>query len=232
MGFWSKFGKIASIAGPIAAAPFTGGGSLLGLLGASAPVATAIGTGLGVAGKLASGASAQRAVDRGAQAEYDTARVPVENAQALQFAQAKRQAEADRLRQVGGADMLSNFKAPSDPRAQKFLNNGQLGGGQINPETLELMRSRAMNALNSGSDVPQMQTMPAKPGGGATGMDSFLNALSMGSTALGGLREAGLLGGDDGGRAASVKAPADLSASIFDREEDVPWWSPLARKGN
>ena len=35
MGFWSNFGKIFKIAAPIAAAPFTGGGSLAGLLGAA-----------------------------------------------------------------------------------------------------------------------------------------------------------------------------------------------------
>lgn len=40
MGFWSKLGKIASIAAPIAAAPFTGGASLA-LIGAGAGAANA-----------------------------------------------------------------------------------------------------------------------------------------------------------------------------------------------
>lgn len=232
MGFWSTLGKIGGIVGPIAAAPFTGGTSLLGLLGASPGVAAAIGTGAGIAGRLASGASKQRAEDRGAQAEYDSLRIPLENQVGLNYANARRQAERERLGQVASADMLGNFKAPTDPRAQKFLNNGQLSGGQMNPETIALMRERAMKALQSGSDVPQMQTMPAKPGGGATGMDSFLNALSMGGTAAGALREAGIFG-NDGGRQSSVNAPRDLEASIYGahEDEDVPWWSPL-RRGN
>lgn len=233
MGILSTLGKIALPIGAVAAAPFTGGGSLLTMLGMGAKTAGLIGAGLGAAGTIAGGMSKQRAEDRGAQGEYDSLRVPIENSQAMQHAQMKRQAEADRLRQIGGADMLSNFTTPTDPRAQKFLGaNGQLPGGQINPETLQLMRSRATTALNSGSDVPTLQQMPAKPGGGATGMDSLLNALSMGGTAVGVLREAGVLGGNDGGRAASVNAPADLSASIFNRDdEDAPWWSPL-RRGN
>lgn len=41
MGFWSKFGKIASIAAPIVAAPFTGGASLA-LIGAGAGVGGAM----------------------------------------------------------------------------------------------------------------------------------------------------------------------------------------------
>lgn len=231
MSFWSTLGKIALPVGAIAAAPFSGGSSLLTMLGMGAKTAGLIGAGLGTAGAVAGGMSKQRAEDRGAQADYDAMRVPIQNSQSLQYAQAKRQAEADRLRQIGGAEMLQGFKAPTDPRAQKYTNNGQLMGGQISPETLAMMRDRSMNALNSGSDVPQMQAMPAKPGGGATGMDSFLNALSMGGTTLGVLRESGLLNGD-GGRSSSVNAPADLASSIFKKkpEDDVPAWSPLARR--
>lgn len=185
-------------------------------------------------GRMAGGAADQRAEDRGAQAEYDIARVPVENAQALQFAQAKRQAEADRFRQIGGMDMLQNFKTPTDPRAQKFLGpNGQLPGGQINPDTMAMMRERSMKALESGSDVPTRQAMPNQPGGGPTGTDSFLRTLRLAGDGLGTLREAGLMGGGDGGRQTSVNAPADLSASIFrNQDDDAPWWSPLARRGN
>ena len=215
MSFLSVLGKIGKVALPFI--PGVG------------PVASAA---LDAAGTLAGGASKQRAADRGAQAEYDALRVPLANSQALQYAQAKRQAEADRLRQIGGADMLQNFHTPTDPRAQKFLGaNGQLPGGQISPETLALMRERSMRALQNGSDVPEMQALPAKPGGGPTGMDSFLNALNLGGTVVGGLREAGLIGGGDGGRQASVTAPADLAASIFKQrpEDDVPPWSPLSR---
>jgi hypothetical protein len=161
-----------SIAGGAAAAG--GGGSLLGTLGAAAQMG----------GRLTGAAGAQRSEDRGAQAEYDVARVPTQNAQALQYANARTNADMNRTRQIGSADMLSNFKAPTDPRAQKFLNNGQLSGGQMNPETISMMRDRAMKALESGSDVPQMQTIPDQPGGGPTRTDSLLRTLGMAGTAL------------------------------------------------
>jgi hypothetical protein len=57
MSFLSGLGKILSIAGPIAAAPFTGGSSLLGLMGAGAGTAAAIGGGVGALGGVLSGAS-------------------------------------------------------------------------------------------------------------------------------------------------------------------------------
>lgn len=53
MGFWSTLGKIGSIAGPIAAIPFTGGTSALGLTGLGAKSAATIGGILGAAGKIA-----------------------------------------------------------------------------------------------------------------------------------------------------------------------------------
>ena len=186
MSFWKTLGKIAGIAAPIAAAPFTGGTSLLGMLGAGAKTAGLIGTGLGVAGKLAGGAANQRAQDRGAQAEYNWARIPIQNSQALQQSKDRLSADQARMRQIGSADMLGSMKPPTDPRARLG------GGGQMSPETLQMMRARAMNALESGSDVPQMQTMPNQPGGGATGMDSFLRTLQMAGTGLGAMQESGL----------------------------------------
>jgi hypothetical protein len=208
MGFWSTLAGIGK-----AALPFVPG---------VGPVASAA---LNAAGTMAGGAAKQRSADRGAQAEYDAARIPISNAQSMQHAGMKRDAETARLRQIYGADMLGSSKPPTDPRAKLS------GAGYVSPESVQLMRSRAMQALQSGSDVPQLQTMPEKPGGGATGMDSFLNALNIGSTALGGLRHAGLLGGDDGGRQSSVNAPADLEASIYGAQEEIPWWSPM-RRGN
>lgn len=179
-------------------------------------------------GKLAGGASKQRAEDRGAQGEYDAMRVPIANAQNLQYADARRAAERQRMREIMGSTMLSAQKPPSDPRAQKFDT-----GGRLDEDAIEMVRSRAHKALQTGSDVPQIQTMPDKPGGGPTGMDRFLNILNMAGTAVGGLREAGIMG-NDYGRTSSVNAPADLEASIYgtQQQDDVPWWSPLARRGN
>lgn len=209
MSFLSVLGKIGK-----AALPFIPG---------VGPVASAA---LNAAGTIAGGASRQRAQDRGAQAEYDVSRVPVQNAQALQYANARMGADQARMRQIGSADMLGNSRPPTDPRARLS------GAGYMNPETIAMMRERAMKALESGSDVPQLQTMPDRPGGGGTKTDSFLNALSMAGTGVGALREAGVFGGNDGGRGVSVNAPADLEASIYGaRDEDAPWWSPL-RRGN
>lgn len=224
MGFWSTLGKIALPAVGIAAAPFTGGSSLLTTLGLGSKAATLIGAGAGIAGQLAGGAAKQRAADRGAQAEYDAARIPISNAQAMQHANLKRDAETARMRQLFGADMLSNSKPPTDPRTKLS------GAGYANPETVALMRSRAMQALQSGSDVPTLQTMPEKPGGGATGMDSFLNALNIGSTALGGLQQAGLLGGSTP-QIERVGSINELPSVLPPGQEEIPWWSPM-RRGN
>lgn len=224
MGFWGTLGKVAGIAGPLAAAPFTGGTSLLGMLGMGAKTAGMIGAGLGTAGRLASGASAQRAQDRGAQADYNLLRQQVENQRvgnentnAMALARDRRSAEADRLRQLGSVDMLSGMKPPTDPRARFDT------GGRMSPEHLAMVRERAMKALESGSDVPQLQTSgptPTMPRG--TGTDSFLNALSMGGTVLGGMREAGLFGG-------SQPAPGGVDLDKISgvgrvAEDERPWW--------
>lgn len=181
-------------------------------------------------GRMAGGAADQRAEDRGAQAEYDVARVPVQNAQALTFAQARTGADRQRLREIGSADMLTNFKAPADPRAQKFLNNGQLSGGQMNPETIALMRERAMKALESGSDVPQLQTMPDRPGGGPTGTDSFLNTLRYTGTVMDTIDEWGRRRPQ--GQTTTTPPPTSTSpigqVRFPNEQTDVPWWSPLS----
>ena len=62
MSWLSTLGKIAGIAGPLVAAPFSGGTSLLGLLGASPAAAAGIGAGIaGIGGVLGKGAAASEA---------------------------------------------------------------------------------------------------------------------------------------------------------------------------
>lgn len=220
-GFLKKWAL--PIAG-VAAAPFTGGGSLLTTLGLGAKTAGMIGAGLGVAGKLASGASTQRAEDRGAQAEYDVNRVPVQNAQALQYAQAKTGAEGNRMRQIASADMLGSSKPPTDPRARMS------GAGYMSPETITMMRERAMKALESGSDVPEMQTMPDRPGGGGTKMDSFLNVLNMAGTGMGALKESGVLG-QPAHRGELVGDVDDLAGVLPPGQQELPpWMAPPPRR--
>jgi hypothetical protein len=221
MGFWSTLGKIALPAAGIAAAPFTGGGSLLTMLGMGAKTAGLIGAGAGMAGALAGGASRQRSEDRGAQADYDLYRSQLENRNALEAARERRSAESDRLRQLGSVDMLSSMQAPTDPRAVVSQ------GGRMSPEHLQMVRQRALAALESGSDVPAMTSLPDKPGGGPTGMDSLLNALSMGSTAVGAMRESGVLGGRPAPSGESVGSMNDLARLLPPGQDEPPPWSPL-----
>lgn len=154
-------------------------------------------------GKLLGNRSKQKAEDRGARTEFDLFnnmnynramqdRAGQANQQALQFADARQGAESARMRQLGSVDMLSGMKPPTDPRARFDT------GGRMSPEHLALVRERAMKALESGSDVPQMQTMPAyretqmaQPSKG----DRVLDMLGMGANLWGGLKEAGLFGG-------------------------------------
>ena len=165
------------------------GGSFLSALGGSKGVMS----GLSIAGKLASGAAAQRAQDRGAETEFDylnnqnyntamQSRTAQQNSQSLDYAKARTTAEQNRMRQIGSADMLGNSKPPSDPRARLS------GAGYMNPETIAMMRDRALKALESGSDVPEPTAIPdyretsmAQP----TKTDSFLKTLGMASTGLG-----------------------------------------------
>ena len=72
MGFWSKLGKIGMIAAPIAAAPFTGGTSLLGLSGTLGKVAGAAVKGVGAlkaAGALGGNAGTDLSQTLGGMAE-------------------------------------------------------------------------------------------------------------------------------------------------------------------
>lgn len=179
MGLLSTLGKIAGIAGPLIAAPFTGGTSLLGLLGASAPVAGAIGAGLGAAGTIAGGMSQGRATGRANEASLQSQLAERQNQTALDAARLKLSADSKRTGQLVGADLSQNWQPIQDPRMQKF---GTPQG--LSPDLLNQIRTRAQSALNTGSDVPAMQT-PTVPQ--ANGLDSLLNALSVGGSLAGAL---------------------------------------------
>lgn len=179
MGFWGTLGKIGMIAGPIAAAPFTGGSSLLTTLGLGAKAAQGIGAGLGAAGRIAGGISSGRAKGRADEATLESLLASRNNQTQLERSRLALGAQGQRQGQLVGADLLGSMHAPTDPRAMKFAS-----GSSVSPETIAGIRSRATNALNTGSDVPQLQT-PQVPQAGKA--DSFLNALSYGGTALGAL---------------------------------------------
>lgn len=179
MGFWGGLGKIASIAGPLAAIPFTGGASALGMLGMGAKTAATLGGVIGAAGKVAGGISQGRAAGRVQEAGVTQRADEARNAALLRQAQLKMLAERQRTGQLAGADLSSSMHAPTDPRISKYVT-----GGGLSPETIQMIRSRATNALQSGSDVPALQNTPL-PQAGRT--DSILNALSLGGTVTGAL---------------------------------------------
>lgn len=83
MSFLSGLGKVLGIAGPILAAPFTGGTSLLGMAGMGAGTAAAVGAGIGGAGKLLGGLGSTA----GAAAKGSADQRLAENQQALQGGQ-------------------------------------------------------------------------------------------------------------------------------------------------
>lgn len=216
----------STIANPGAPSP-TGGNRILDTLRRGNDIYQTARPYIDAFGRIAGGAADQRAEDRGAQAEYDLARVPIHNAQNLQFSNARLDADRRRMREIGSADMLTNLKPPTDPRA-KFGN-----AGGVNPETIAMMRERATKALDSGSDVPELQTVPNQPGGGPTRTDSLLRTLDLVGSGVRTVNDLGGLSGNDGGRSTSVNAPADLEAGIFrQQEQDIPWWSPLGRRAN
>lgn len=191
----SGMGAAPSVGGASA-----GGGSFLNTLQNGSRTAGRIDRGLDMAGRLAGGTADQRAMDRGVETEFNLlndrnyndsmqSRTGQQNTQALQYANARLGAEQARMRQIGGADMLGSSKPPTDSRA--ILS----GAGYMSPETIQMMRQRAMSALESGSDVPQMTEMPtyrdtqmSRPTGG----DRALNALRTGSQAYRALRDFGV----------------------------------------
>lgn len=139
----TAYPTLAAAAPTLAGATTLAGGtalatpSLLSTLGS-----TGVRQGINAAGRLASGASDQRAEDRGAQAAYN-----------VNSAYPRMLSERMRTQQLIGADLSENFHRTTDPRATKYQTDGPSG---INPETLALIRSRAQAALQSGSDVPAM----------------------------------------------------------------------------
>lgn len=184
MSFLSKLAKWGPMIAGIAATPFTGGTSLLGTLGIGAKAATGIAGAAGALGKVAGGVSAGKAKGRADEATLEGQLADRYNQNALANSKQKLQANTQRRGQLAGVDLSSHLNPLTDPRASKF---GQPSG--LSPETLSALKSQTMHAMSSGSDVPQLRD-PAVPQAGKT--DSILNALSLGGTVAGGLKEAGV----------------------------------------
>ena len=153
MGFLSTLGKIASIAGPIAAIPFTGGASA-GLLGMSAGTTAGVLGGLGAAGEVlgkqqqgkaegaAKEAEIQQAQDRNALASYQAEQAAQNSAgqldlQRKQYTDDSRSANAKHAiiaSLLGGGKMGGSINVPG-------IHTADLGGGPMaalasNPDAL------------------------------------------------------------------------------------------------
>lgn len=210
MGFWSALGKVLGIAGPLAAAPFTGGASLLGELGAAAPTAAAIGAGIGAAGNLmgksgqgqnngatpspianvgqvASGQAGALAQQQEAQDRQRTVRdqIALQNAKFAQdnpLARTKQAAYGDVLQNV--QDSHVDFQPLSGALPQSSGTGGlrpSLFGPNARQAGGELSR-QALMALMTKSDVPKMSE--PQPAGA---LQNTLGAVGIGSSLLGAL---------------------------------------------
>lgn len=143
MGFWSTLGKIAGIAAPIVAAPFTGGASLAALGKTGASLLPTILNGASavapVLGAIAGGRSKGRADESQLLAQMDASR----NQNATDAARIGLDSSALRTRQLVGADVLGGPGRGGVGRAST-----------VSPQTLALMRQQALTGLNGG-DAPK-----------------------------------------------------------------------------
>ena len=135
------------------------GKGALGMLGG--PIGAGLGAAGAVAGSIAQGRQNRRDTEGGQQFQMDATR----NSQTLDAEQATMEAERRRMRQMIASDLLGSSSAPTDPRARFG------GGGQIDPATLERMRSSASRTTPDIS-MPQFSGMPR-----SGKLDSFLNIL-------------------------------------------------------
>jgi hypothetical protein len=197
MGFWSTLGKIALPAAGIAAAPFTGGSSLLATLGGiaskAAPIAGAIGS---VASGAAKGSSDQRllegqlALQRG-QLEQGAARDQFSaGMQGANFAREGQ--DRERKQQIlssllGGMSDLS--LTPGNPKIAAAM--GQRSGG-ARPSALTGNKEALMALLGQPQvEAPQFNpaALPEMSESGA--LEKILGGVGLGGSILGALGKFG-----------------------------------------
>lgn len=226
MGFWSTLGKIAKVAAPIAAIPFTGGASAVGLAGslksALPGVLSAAGNVLGKqeAGK-AEGAATQAGVtqaqDRNAINLYQ-AQQGAQNTAAQTDLQRKNYSDDARSRNakqamiaalLGGGGMESKVSVAGVPQASG--TGGFMAALAKNPQALaalkELQAQSASKLANpdafAGGESVKAPSLTGLPDTGKS--SGFLSALSRGLQVAGGVGSA--LGGSGGGAASAPSMP-------------------------
>lgn len=177
MGFWSKLGKVASFAAPIAAAPFTGGASLAagGAKGMLAKIIGGAATAAPVLAGMADGRADGRAEDLRAKALFDELNLR------------RSQMQNDNVQQGFTNNLkLDNLARRDAVYANRPTPNGGIpgfsgasGGGPGVPRT----GMPAAPGAPTFSAVPGLGSDPTKQGGGF--MDSLLAGAASGSALLG-----------------------------------------------
>ena len=237
MGFWSKLGKIASIAAPIIAAPFTGGASLAAggfksaLLGAGMGALKRLGDGrLGDIGTTASGAAQGSAEQRRQEADALTRRY----AQSLQGARDQSSADLKAAEFTRGEDSRAFERA----LIANQMERGPLTMGAQIPGAFTPTAPSSQNAPGAANaallaqlaplqriDAPTYR-LPMAPGVNAQGIPLDL-VQGRGEKSLGGLGlTSKLLSSALGGSGTGAPTPDGLPAS-FDQAPASPDWKSI-----
>jgi hypothetical protein len=158
MGFLGTLGKIAGIAAPLIAAPFTGGGSLAAL-GKFAPVLAAAGAGAGAASNAMAG-------NRGAQIEAQLAQEDMRLRQSRDFYDQMlaredegRRSGADAWKRLMQVEYMSGAKGYEPPAGLKSFGFGPKAPTETELAGAHQVRDEVQKRLYGGNPVPA----PTKP---------------------------------------------------------------------
>jgi hypothetical protein len=149
MSFLSALGKIGGIVGGIAAAPFTGGASLIPSL-------------ISAGGAAASAAAGAQANNRGQQASFDLQSQDAFERELMAREMNQRANRNDALKQSVLSSMLSNYHPSARPAGmpQSPFSLGQTGTDALNFEAQD-----ALKRLQAGDTLPPLQRVTAPKAG-------------------------------------------------------------------
>jgi len=162
MGFWSGLGKVLSIAGPIAAAPFTGGASLLGMAGLGGTTAATIGGIAGAAGSALGGLGDSQAKNRGAElaSQNELSKQLLLRDKAYQDALVTREQEGRKAEGTNFARLLSAQHALSPasmPSVSPYAASQRQATG-AEAQGADLLTQQVLARMAAGNPIP----MPEK----------------------------------------------------------------------
>lgn len=203
MGFLSGLGKVLSIGGGIAAAPFTGGASLIpSILSAGGQIAS------GVAGGRAAGRAAEAGINQNQDENRLRAAQMLEQAlqnraqlelQQKQFGLQAPQARAKNSARGDAMANLQDVKINAGPRVNIPQISGGLRPTLLSQNSRDLGAEMSRQALLGQMEGDQFTPMPAPnmpqptPLPQANGLDTFLNILGGVGAGASALNQSGLL---------------------------------------